>query len=94
MGYAADRELLARAGATVTEAAGCCGLAGNWGYEKGHYDVSVQVAHNSLLPALDAAPDGAVYLADGVSCRTQAEQLAGVDGLHLAEVLARASRRG
>lgn len=92
MGYAADRELLARAGARVTEAAGCCGLAGNWGYEKGHYDVSVQVAHNSLLPALEAAPEGAVYLADGVSCRTQASQLADVEGQHLAEVLWRATR--
>jgi FAD/FMN-containing dehydrogenase/Fe-S oxidoreductase len=95
MGYAADRELLARAGAIVTEASGCCGLAGNWGYEKGHYDVSVAVAHNSLVPALDAAgltgesaPDETFYLADGVSCRTQAGQLAGVEGLHLAELLA------
>lgn len=95
MGYRADRELLERAGATVTEAAGCCGLAGNWGYEKGHYDVSVQVAHNSLIPALekaglvgDGAPDDVVYLADGVSCRTQAEQLVDVEGLHLAEALA------
>jgi FAD/FMN-containing dehydrogenase/Fe-S oxidoreductase len=88
MGYAADRELLARAGATVTEASGCCGLAGNWGYEKGHYDVSVAVAHNSLVPQLESAPDGAVYLADGVSCRTQAEQVAQVQGQHLAELLA------
>jgi Fe-S oxidoreductase len=95
MGYGADRELLARAGATVTEAAGCCGLAGNWGYEKGHYDVSVAVAHNALIPALEAAglvggaaPDQTFYLADGVSCRTQAGQLAGVEGQHLAELFA------
>jgi FAD/FMN-containing dehydrogenase/Fe-S oxidoreductase len=88
MGYAADRDLLARAGATVTEASGCCGLAGNWGTEKGHYDVSVKVAENSLLPKLRAAPEGAIYLADGVSCRTQATDLARVDGRHLAELLA------
>ena len=88
MGYTADRDLLARAGATVTEASGCCGLAGNWGTEKGHYDVSVKVAENSLLPALRAAPEGAVYLADGVSCRTQAEDLVQVQGVHLAELLA------
>ncbi|MCB2413137.1 FAD-binding oxidoreductase [Demequina sp. TTPB684] len=102
MGYTADRDLLARAGATVTEASGCCGLAGNWGYEKGHYDVSRQIAENSLLPALRAAglatddagvggaeaPEGVVYLADGVSCRTQADAFAGVRGLHLAQVLA------
>nr|WP_228375123.1 FAD-binding and (Fe-S)-binding domain-containing protein [Demequina iriomotensis] len=94
LGYAADRELLARAGATVTETAGCCGLAGNWGTEKGHYDTSVKVAENSLLPALREAPPGSIYLADGVSCRTQADDLAGVQGRHLAELLAerRASR--
>jgi FAD/FMN-containing dehydrogenase/Fe-S oxidoreductase len=88
MGYIADRDLLARAGATVTEASGCCGLAGNWGTEKGHYEVSAQIAENSLLPALRSAPDGAVYLADGVSCRTQAEDLAHVQGIHLAQLLA------
>ncbi|WP_084039207.1 FAD-binding and (Fe-S)-binding domain-containing protein [Demequina sp. NBRC 110053] len=88
VGFGADRELLAALGATVTETAGCCGLAGNWGTEKGHYDVSVQVAESSLLPALRGAPEGAIYLADGVSCRTQADDLAGVRGRHLAELLA------
>ncbi|WP_062527442.1 FAD-binding and (Fe-S)-binding domain-containing protein [Demequina rhizosphaerae] len=87
MGYAADRELLARAGASVTETAGCCGLAGNWGTEKGHYETSVKVAENSLLPALRSAPEGSIYLADGVSCRTQADDLAGVQGRHLAQLL-------
>ena len=95
MGYTADRDLLARAGVSVTEAAGCCGLAGNWGYERGHYDVSVQVAENSLLPALREAglagageSENTYYLADGVSCRTQASDLAGVQGIHLAQLLA------
>ncbi|WP_062071290.1 FAD-binding and (Fe-S)-binding domain-containing protein [Demequina sediminicola] len=87
-GFTADRELLAAAGATVTETSGCCGLAGNWGTEKGHYDTSVAVAENSLLPALRNAPEGAIYLADGVSCRTQAEDLHGTRGMHLAELLA------
>ena len=88
MGYTADRDLLARAGASVTEASGCCGLAGNWGTERGHYELSAKVAENSLLPALAAAPRDAIYLADGVSCRTQADDLAGVHGRHLAQVLA------
>jgi FAD/FMN-containing dehydrogenase/Fe-S oxidoreductase len=88
LGYAADRALLVKAGATVDVLAGCCGLAGNFGMEKGHYDVSVAVAEAALLPALRAAPSGAVYLADGFSCRTQAEQLAGVRGQHLAQLLA------
>ncbi len=88
MGYDADRALLAQAGATVRTLAGCCGLAGNFGMERGHYEVSVAVAETALLPALRAAPPGTVYLADGFSCRTQAAQLAGVRGVHLAELLA------
>ncbi|PPF89533.1 FAD-binding oxidoreductase [Subtercola sp. Z020] len=87
MGFAADRALLQSMGARVTELAGCCGLAGNFGMEQGHYEVSVAVAENSLLPALRAAAPQTVFLADGFSCRTQAEQLAGVKGLHLAELL-------
>ena len=88
LGYAADQALLRRAGASVTTLAGCCGLAGNFGMERGHYEVSVAVAENALLPALRGAPAGAVYLADGFSCRTQAGQLAGVRGQHLAQLLA------
>jgi len=87
-GYSADRALLAAAGATITEASGCCGMAGNWGMEDGHYETSVAVANNSLLPALRDAPDGAILVADGVSCRTQAHDLAEVEGRHLAQVLA------
>jgi FAD/FMN-containing dehydrogenase/Fe-S oxidoreductase len=88
MGYTADRELLGRTGARVTTLAGCCGLAGNFGMERGHYDVSVAVAETALLPALRAADRGTVLLADGFSCRTQAEQLAATGGAHLAELLA------
>jgi Fe-S oxidoreductase len=88
MGWSADAALLAAAGATVQQLAGCCGLAGNFGMERGHYDVSVAVAERALLPALRAADDAAVFLADGFSCRTQAEQLAGAHGVHLAELLA------
>lgn len=87
MGYGADLALLAKTGASVQTLAGCCGLAGNWGMEKGHYEVSVAVAENALLPALRAAPAGTVLLADGYSCRTQAAQLARTQGIHLAELL-------
>jgi FAD/FMN-containing dehydrogenase/Fe-S oxidoreductase len=87
IGWAADHALLQRAGATVTRVAGCCGLAGNFGMEKGHYDVSVAVAETHLLPAVRAQP-GAVVLADGMSCRVQLDDLAGVPALHLAELLA------
>ncbi|MFC7328023.1 FAD-binding and (Fe-S)-binding domain-containing protein [Marinactinospora rubrisoli] len=88
MGYEHDLALLRRAGAAVTALAGCCGLAGNFGMERGHYDVSVAVAENALLPALRAAAPGTVFLADGFSCRTQADHLAGVHGVHLAQLLA------
>ena len=87
MGWKADEALLTRAGATITKVTGCCGLAGNFGMEQGHYDVSVAVAEQHLLPALRNAPCDAVYLADGFSCRTQAEQLEGSHGVHLAQLL-------
>ena len=87
MGWDADQALLESLGARVTRLEGCCGLAGNFGMEAGHYDLSVTVASHSLLPSLSAQPD-AVYLADGFSCRTQAAQLAGRGGVHLATLLA------
>ena len=87
MGWDADQALLESLGAHVTRLEGCCGLAGNFGMEAGHYDLSVAVASHSLLPSLSAQPD-AVYLADGFSCRTQAAQLADRGGVHLATLLA------
>ncbi|QNK82262.1 FAD-binding and (Fe-S)-binding domain-containing protein [Nakamurella sp. PAMC28650] len=89
MGFATDRRLLERSGADVTGIAGCCGLAGNFGMEAGHYDMSLAVAENALLPALRDRAETALVLADGFSCRTQADQLAGVRPIHLAELLAR-----
>ena len=87
LGWEADETLLRAAGARLTRVGGCCGLAGNFGVEKGHYEVSVAVAETALLPAVRANPD-ALVLADGMSCRIQLEDLAGVRGLHLAELLA------
>ncbi|MGI5278567.1 FAD-binding and (Fe-S)-binding domain-containing protein [Streptomyces rochei] len=88
LGDAAERRLREAAGLTGDLAGGCCGLAGNFGFEDGHYEVSAACAEEQLLPAVREAPEGAVVLADGFSCRTQLEQLAGVRGRHLAEVLA------
>ena len=87
IGWSADQALLEKAGATVTRVAGCCGLAGNFGMEKGHYEVSVAVAETHLLPAVRANPS-AVVLADGMSCKVQLDDLADVTALHLAELLA------
>ncbi len=93
LGWDADAALLARTGADVTRVGGCCGLAGNFGVEQGHYEVSVAVAEHDLLPAVRAAGERAVVLADGFSCRTQLDDLAGVRALHLAELLAGAPAR-
>ncbi|MEV5911214.1 FAD-linked oxidase C-terminal domain-containing protein [Streptomyces chartreusis] len=90
MGFDADREILKRAGvdADVLDA-GCCGLAGNFGFEKGHYEVSMACAEAGLLPAVREADDATLVLADGFSCRTQVDQAGtGRTPLHLAEVLA------
>ncbi|MGK5115408.1 FAD-binding and (Fe-S)-binding domain-containing protein [Geodermatophilus sp. CPCC 205506] len=88
LGWAPDERLLRDAGATVRRLGGCCGLAGNWGVERGHHEVSVAIAGQQLLPAVAAAGPDAVVLADGFSCRTQLDQLAGRRALHLAELLA------
>jgi FAD/FMN-containing dehydrogenase/Fe-S oxidoreductase len=89
LGFEADMDLLGRTGATVTRLSGCCGLAGNFGVERGHYETSVAVAELQLMPALRSMGEGAVVLADGFSCRTQLDDLADVPALHLAELLAR-----
>ncbi|HEY7325700.1 MAG TPA: FAD-binding and (Fe-S)-binding domain-containing protein, partial [Streptosporangiaceae bacterium] len=78
LGWDTDAALLAGAGAAVDRVGGCCGLAGNFGMERGHYEVSVAVARTALLPALARVQEGnGVALADGFSCRTQIGQLAG-----------------
>ncbi|MFN2562541.1 MAG: FAD-binding and (Fe-S)-binding domain-containing protein [Jatrophihabitans sp.] len=87
MGWQADADLLAAAGVEVDAVGGCCGLAGNFGVERGHFEVSAAVAETALLPAVRAAPHDAVILADGFSCRTQLEQLGGVHSMHLAQLL-------
>jgi FAD/FMN-containing dehydrogenase/Fe-S oxidoreductase len=87
LGWRADAALLEKAGAHVTTVGGCCGLAGNFGVEKGHYDISVDVAEHNLLPAIRAHPN-AIVLADGFSCRTQLAELADRKAITLAELLA------
>ncbi|WP_227997725.1 FAD-binding and (Fe-S)-binding domain-containing protein [Nocardia australiensis] len=87
LGFDADRQIFARMGIDVTEVAGCCGLAGNFGMQSGHYDISVAVAENGLLPALRDAADDSILIADGFSCRTQAAQLADWKSVHMAQFL-------
>ncbi|MFF0476422.1 FAD-binding and (Fe-S)-binding domain-containing protein [Streptomyces sp. NPDC004284] len=90
LGADPDRELMRRAGldAHVLDE-GCCGLAGDFGFARGHYDLSLTIAEQGVLPAVRDTPPGALVLADGFSCRTQIEQAAtGRRALHLAEALA------
>ncbi|MFE7599075.1 FAD-binding and (Fe-S)-binding domain-containing protein [Streptomyces sp. NPDC057494] len=93
LGDAADRRLRERAGLTGELAGGCCGLAGNFGFEPGHYEVSVACAEDQLLPALRGAKHPTV-LADGFSCRTQIADLTEHRGRHLAELLAEGLEEG
>ncbi|MCP3016643.1 FAD-binding oxidoreductase [Nocardiopsis dassonvillei] len=90
IGFDADRELIARAGidGEVLDS-GCCGLAGDFGFTEGHYEVSAAIGERELLPRVRGASPDTLVLADGYSCRTQIEQGAGRRALHLAEVLAR-----
>ncbi|OBC03285.1 MULTISPECIES: FAD-binding and (Fe-S)-binding domain-containing protein [unclassified Gordonia (in: high G+C Gram-positive bacteria)] len=94
-GAHASTAALASLGVEVTTADGCCGVAGNFGFEKGHYEVSVAVAENALAPALRAAPETPV-ITDGFSCAMSVDHLTATDplinahGQHLAELLAQA----
>jgi FAD/FMN-containing dehydrogenase/Fe-S oxidoreductase len=94
LGFAADREVMAAAGieAEVPDS-GCCGLAGNFGFEDGHAELSRQVGERVLLPAVREAPESTAVLADGFSCRTQIEQGTPRRARHLAELLADALDR-
>ncbi|QGK69888.1 FAD-binding protein [Allosaccharopolyspora coralli] len=95
LGFEADRSTLDAAGvdATVLDS-GCCGLAGNFGFERDHYDVSMACAEQALLPAVRSRDDGTEVVADGFSCRTQIRQAeSGSAPVHLATLVARALRR-
>jgi Fe-S oxidoreductase/FAD/FMN-containing dehydrogenase len=90
-GFGADSALLETMGVdnTVLDS-GCCGLAGNFGFERGHHGISVAAGEQVLLPAVRAAAPDTVVLADGFSCRTQIAQQTDRSGTHLAQLLARA----
>jgi FAD/FMN-containing dehydrogenase/Fe-S oxidoreductase len=90
MGFDPDTEILRRCGVDVDVLdTGCCGLAGNFGFERGHYEVSAACAERGLWPAAREADSDTAILADGFSCRTQlAAGRTGREGLHLAQLLA------
>ncbi len=94
LGTEDDRAVMAAIGvdAEVLDS-GCCGLAGNFGFEKGHYEVSMACAERVLLPAVRAAEADVEVLADGFSCRTQLRQAGTREPVHLAQLAARAMFR-
>jgi FAD/FMN-containing dehydrogenase/Fe-S oxidoreductase len=75
-------------GATVVDLdAGCCGMAGSFGYARGHYDVSRAIAERKLLPAVRNRPAGSVVVASGTSCRHQIRDFANEEAMHPAVLI-------
>lgn len=66
---------------------GCCGLAGNWGFEPGHYEMSQTLAERELFPKIRSATKDTFVVADGFSCRTQIKEGTSAEPLHLAQIL-------
>jgi Fe-S oxidoreductase len=95
-GTGPDKQLLEKMGLEVEELdSGCCGMAGGWGYEEGHYDVSIACGERVLLPSVREASKDALIVADGFSCRSQIEQAQTErQALHAAQVLALARQFG
>ena len=87
-GIDSEVALLRKMGVEVeTLNAGCCGLAGSWGFEAGHYDLAMEIGELGLLPAVRDLADETLVIADGFSCKTQIEHGTGRRALHVAEVL-------
>jgi Fe-S oxidoreductase len=94
-GPGSEIELLRQAGAAVELIqAGCCGMAGPFGFEADKFEVSKTIANQGLLPAIRSAAPTTIVVADGFSCREQIDQLAHTKALHFAEVLAHSCHCG
>jgi Fe-S oxidoreductase len=88
----AERRVLDRLGLDHEMlASGCCGMAGAFGFEAAKYDVSMAAAERVLLPRIREAPEDALVIANGFSCREQIEQGTGRPTLHISQILARAN---
>jgi len=91
LGFGADERLMAAAGIeNTTLDSGCCGVAGNFGFEQGHYAVSTACAEDRMLPAIRETDPDTFVVSDGFSCRTQLLQHSDRTPVHLAELLSRA----
>ncbi len=93
LGTDAEQALLARMGVSAEVlGAGCCGLAGSFGFSADKYEVSVRVGEREMAPRIRAADPGTEVVTDGFSCREQIEHLTGREPVHVAELLQRAIR--
>lgn len=72
---------------------GCCGMAGSFGYEQEHYDISQAIGEQRLFPAVRAMKPGTPMIANGFSCRHQVEEATGVKPMHFIEALGRAMKK-
>jgi FAD/FMN-containing dehydrogenase/Fe-S oxidoreductase len=88
-GMEAEQALLEKMGLDVRPVSGgCCGLAGSWGFESGHHDLSMAIGENALLPAVREAQPDTIVIANGFSCKTQIEQAGtGRRALHVGQVM-------
>jgi FAD/FMN-containing dehydrogenase/Fe-S oxidoreductase len=95
MGTGAEQELYERLGLEFEVLdSGCCGLAGSFGFEREHHDISVAIGEHKLMPMVRAAPGDTLVIADGFSCKTQIEELTDRRALHTAQVIKMAMDRG
>jgi Fe-S oxidoreductase len=93
VGTAPTASILKLAGFDVSEVdSGCCGMAGSFGFEKEHYDLSLKIGNRRLGPAVKTAPAETAIVASGISCRQQIEHLTGKKAKHPAEVLWEATK--
>jgi Fe-S oxidoreductase len=87
-GTDALKMILRKTGRHVEEIpSGCCGMAGSFGYEKEHYEISEKIGENILFPAIRSMKDDAIVVANGFSCRHQIEHFTGVKPKHWVEVV-------
>jgi Fe-S oxidoreductase len=95
MGMGAEEEILQKLGLDVSmPETGCCGMAGAFGFEKEHYDLSIQCGERALLPAVRGAADETLIIANGFSCQEQIVQTTHRQALHLAQLIQMALREG
>ncbi|ULA67793.1 MAG: FAD-binding protein [Nitrospira sp.] len=93
IGLGAEQHVFDRLGMDIRMLdAGCCGMAGSFGFKQEHYDISMRIGELALLPAVRNTTSETLVISDGFSCRQQIEQSTDRHGVHLAEVIQRAIR--